>query len=95
MRGNHLIKHWSTTQPTVALSSGEAEFKGFVKGATKGLGLQSVRRDLGLEHSVHIYPDSSAAIGMVASKGIGRVRHIQVGELWILDAVKAKLLNAN
>ena len=95
MRGSHLIKHWSTTQTTVALNSGEAELKGILKGTTEGLGLQSVGRDLGLEHSVHIYTDSSAAMGMIARKGIGRVRHIEVGELWIQDAVKAKLLTVN
>ena len=32
MRGTHLLKHWSTTQQTVALSSGEAELKGIVNG---------------------------------------------------------------
>ena len=68
---------------------------GIIKGATEGLGLQSVGRDLGLEHSVNIYTDSSAAMGMVARKGMGRVRHIEVGELWIQDAVKAKLLTVN
>ena len=95
MRGSHLIKHWSTTQQTVALSSGEAELKGIVKGAAEGLGIQSVGRDLRLEHSVDIYTDSSAAMGMVARKGIGRVRHVEVGELWIQDAVKSKVLIVN
>ena len=28
----HLLKHWSSTQQTVALSSGEAELKGIVRG---------------------------------------------------------------
>ena len=32
MRGGHLLKHWSTTQQTVALSSGEAELKGIENG---------------------------------------------------------------
>ncbi len=31
MRGGHVLKHWSSTQQTVALSSGEAEVKGIVK----------------------------------------------------------------
>ena len=34
-------------------------------------------------------------MGMVARKGIGRVRHIEVGELWIQDAVKNKVLTVN
>ena len=61
-------------------------------GAAEGLGLQSVGRDLNTELSVHLYTDSSAAIGMVARTGLGRVRNVEVGELWIQDAVKQKRL---
>ena len=46
MRGNHCIKHWSTTQSTVALSSGEAELGGICRGASIGLCLQSLALDL-------------------------------------------------
>jgi hypothetical protein len=88
VRGSHLLKHWSTTQQTIALSSGEAELKGILKGAAEGLGLQSVGMDLNTELSVHLYTDSSAAMGMVNRKGLGRVRHVEVGELWIQDTVK-------
>ncbi len=95
MRGGHLLKHWSSTQQTIALSSGEAELKGIVKGAAEGLGLQSVGKDLNIEYDVHVYTDSSAAMGMVARKGMGRVRHVEVGELWIQDAVKNKVLTVN
>ena len=35
--GSHLIKTWSSTQSSVALSSGEAEFYGVVKAAGYGL----------------------------------------------------------
>ena len=56
------------------------------------MGLQSVDRDLNTELSVHLYTDSSAAIGMLREKGLGRVRHVEVGELWIQDAVKQKRL---
>ena len=38
MFGSHLLKTWSSTQNVVALSSGEAEFYGLVKGASQGLG---------------------------------------------------------
>ena len=80
MRGGHLLKHWSSTQQTIAVSSGAAEFKGIVKGAAEGLGLQSVGEGLNIEYGVHVYTDSSAAMGMVARKGMGRVRHVEVGE---------------
>ena len=36
MLGKHTIKHWSSAQPSVALSSGEAEFYGVVRGAGQG-----------------------------------------------------------
>ena len=42
-----------------------------------------------------MYTDSSAAIGMVARKGMGRVRHVEVSDLWVQDAVKNKVLTVN
>eukprot|EP00969_Alexandrium_andersonii_P273635 12094282-Alexandrium_andersonii.AAC.1 len=39
MWGSHAVKHWSTTQKTIALSSGDAELAGIVKGAAEGMGL--------------------------------------------------------
>ena len=37
MIGGHMIKSWSSTQNVIALSSGEAEYYGLVKGAAQGL----------------------------------------------------------
>ena len=45
-----MIKHWSKTQPTIALSVGEAEFTALVKAGTEGIGLQSLMKDLGCEN---------------------------------------------
>ena len=42
MWGQHLIKSWSSTQSVIALSSGEAEYYGMVKGSSIGLGIQAV-----------------------------------------------------
>ena len=60
--GNHLLKHGSTTQPTIALSSGEAELGGIVKGSTHGIGFQSLARDLGVNVRIHVKTDATAAI---------------------------------
>ena len=95
MRGGHLLKHWSSTQQTMALSSGEAELKGIVKGAAKGIGMQNIAKDLRIYYDIHLYTDSSAAMGMVARKGMGKVRHVEVSELWIQDAVRNKVLSVN
>ena len=89
MRGAHLLKHWSVTQKTIALSSGEAELAGIVKGAAEGLGLVAVARDLGLEASLRLYADSSAAIGICRRTGIGRVRHLATGQLWVQERVRS------
>ena len=47
--GSHLIKSWSKTQTVVALSSGEAEYYGMVKGASEGLGMQAMFKDFDVD----------------------------------------------
>ena len=62
--GRHAIKHWSSTQASVTLSSGEAEFNGVIRGAGQGLGYQALLKDLGVEIPLRVWTDSSAAIGI-------------------------------
>ena len=88
-RGGHLLKHWASTQKTIALSSGEAELAAIVKGACESMGMRSLCRDLGINaEAIGINTDSSAASGVVRRKGMGRIRHIEVAELWVQDAQK-------
>ena len=87
MLGGHVVKGWSTTQAIIALSSGEAEFYGIVKGGSVGLGIKSVLEDLGVRRKIRVNTDSSAAKGIVMRKGLGKVRHIEVNQLWIQDRV--------
>ena len=90
MIGSHVIKHWSSTQPSVSLSSGEAEFYGVVRAAGMGLGYQSLLRDLGREASLRVWTDSSAAIGICGRQGLGKLRHLDTHTLWIQHAVRAR-----
>ena len=83
--GQHLVKHWSSTQRTITLSSGEAELAGIVKATAEALGLQSLGADLGLTIGIQVYADSAAAIGICRRSGIGRVRHLAVGQLWVQE----------
>ena len=83
MMGAHVLKTWSATQPTVSLSSGEAEFYGVVKASGLALGQQSLLRDLGLELLVRVWTDSSAAMGICARRGLGQLRHIATHTLWV------------
>ena len=83
-----LVKHWSNTQKAITLSSGEAELGGVVKAASEALGLQSVARDLGIHVEIALCTDSSAAVGICRRAGIGRVRHLAVGQLWVQELVR-------
>ena len=84
-----LLKHWASTQSTVALSSGEAELSGIVRGASHGLGFQAIAADLGWEMSLQIWSDATAAIGICRRRGLGRVRHLAVADLWIQERLRA------
>ena len=88
--GSHPIKTWSSTQASVALSSGEAEFNGVVRGAGAGLGYQSLLRDLGIHVGLRVWTDSSAAIGICSRQGLGKLRHLDTHTLWIQQAVRSK-----
>ena len=90
MRGGHLLKHYSITQTTVALSSGEAELSGICKGASQGLGLVSIARDLSLLFSLDVQTDATAAIGICKRKGLGKIRHLATSDLWVQDRLRAK-----
>ena len=72
------VKTWSSTQATVAQSSGEAEYYALVRAAAEGLGMQSIMRELGWDAKVRIWADSSAAKSIASRIGLGKVRHMEV-----------------
>ena len=85
MLGRHLIKSWSSTQKTIALSSGEAELTAVVKSSSESIGITQLAHDWGLNLEGEIYVDSTAALGVVARKGAGKLRHVRVGQLCIQE----------
>ena len=89
MAGSCCLKHWSKTQSTIALSSGEAELSGIAYGTAQTLGLQSVLRDLGMDLKVRIFSDATAAIGIAKRRGLGRIRHLATADLWIQEKVRS------
>ena len=90
--GGVAVRAWSTNQNVIALSSGEAEYYAALKGASFALGFQSMLRDLGMDASITLYTDSSAARGIIHRAGLGKLRHLETGYLWLQSAVKAKKL---
>ena len=86
--GKSNVKHWSKTQSTIALSSGEAELHGIAAGITQGLGMQSIARDLGISIGIRIHTDATAAMGICRRRGLGKIRHLDVTDLWCQEKVR-------
>ena len=92
MLGQCLIKHWSKTQSTISLSSGEAELHAIATGCAQALGLQSLLRDLGWEIEIKVLSDATAAIGIARRKGLGKVRHLDCTDLWVQDKIRSQII---
>ena len=90
MIGSHLIKAWSATQASIALSSGEAEYYGVVRGVGIALGIQALYRDLGVELPVRTWTDSTAAIGIGGRQGLGKLRHLECHSLWVQQRLRRR-----
>ena len=90
MMGGHLLKSWASSQPVIALSSGEAELYALVKTAAQAKGMASLLMDYDMMSTVTVHTDSTAAIGMVHRKGLGKTRHIDTQYLWIQESVNNK-----
>jgi hypothetical protein len=85
-----VIKTWSSTQGTLSLSVGEAEYYALIKAAAEGLGIQSLAKDMGYDLKVRIWVDSTTAKAIAARIGLGKVRHMEVKYLWAQQAMKNK-----
>jgi len=85
-----MIKTWTGTQASIALSSGESEYYALVKGVSQGLGTQALFGDFGIKVELHVHTDSSAAKGITERVGLGKTRHIAVHLLWIQQHLRNK-----
>ena len=93
MWGPHCIKAWSTSQSTLALSSGEAELYAMTKMAVQMSGMISLASDFNITLHGIIKSDSNAAIGIAHRDGLGgRCTHIKVQYLWIQSKIRSKEL---
>ena len=90
------------------MSSGEAEFYGCVKAASRALGIRQLGVDLGIfvvqggpanvptskpnlvPLPIRLYTDSTSALGTACKRGAGKIRHIEIGSLWLQQVVAEK-----
>ena len=93
MLGSHSIKTWSASQGATALSSAEAEFYAMIEAVLRAKGLLSLASELGfsaLSNVVKIGTDSSAAKSFVSRRGLGKMRHLEIRDLWLQQEVLNK-----
>ena len=83
MLGGSTLKHWSSTQRVIALSSGESELYAATRALSESIGMQSTAGAFHEKQNIVLSIDAMATIGLAYRQGLGRARHIQVSELWI------------
>eukprot|EP00973_Karenia_brevis_P077395 10751747-Karenia_brevis.AAC.1 len=78
------------------LSSAEAELYAMVDAATRAKGLVSLAKEVGFEdlsNVIELGTDSSAAKSFVCRRGLGRMRHLEIRDLWLQkDVYDGKLV---
>ena len=87
MLNNHVIKSWCSTYCILAFSSGEAEYHGLVRGTVHGLGVRNLISDLGVYRKLTCKTDASVAKSIASRRGAGKIRHIEVNQLWLQQRV--------
>ena len=90
MIGGHCIKTWSVTQGAYALSSAEAKFYVMFEAVLRAKGLRNLAVEVGftdLENIVHIGTGSSAAKSFVGRQGLGKMKHLEIRDLWLQKEV--------
>ena len=74
----------------LSLSTAESELHGIAKGIQMGIGFQSLCKDLNMQQGIRIHSDATAAIGIARRRGLGKLRHLDVEDLWIQEKVRDK-----
>ena len=66
-----------------ALSTGESEFYGLVKGGSIVLGAVEMAKDLGVILKARLRYDATAGAGIASRRGVGKARHLHTPCLWL------------
>ena len=90
MKGSHLMSYWARTQQVIALSSAEAELNAICKAAQEGLGSKQFAEELDCHEELEVKTDAAAAIGITLRQGTGRIKHLEVKQLWVQEKVTAE-----
>ena len=58
-----------------------------VKGASNGIGVQAMMEDMSIKVGLKLNTDASAAVGIAMRRGVGKIKHIAVSQLWLQEKV--------
>ena len=73
--------------------SAEAELYAFVRASAATMGLISMYEDFGTHMNGVLLGDASAALAIVARRGLGKLRHLDTNYLWIQEKAAKGDLN--
>ena len=87
------LSHWCRTQPIVTQSSCESELLALNTGAVEGKLVISILAEINLHPELVLFSDSASGTAAVERRGLGRMRHINIKELWLQDEIREKRLS--
>ena len=90
--GPYVLSHWCRIQPSIALSSGEAELHSSTRGLINLLGLWNLARELRGDSwgTASLRVDASACKSILLRKGTGSLKHLEVKDLWGQDVIRQR-----
>ena len=80
---------FSRRQPCVALSSAEAELYALVATLVEARGIQQFLEELGVTATIAAHVDATAAMAIASRLGPGRLKHVDIRQLWVQQEVSA------
>ena len=67
------------------MSSAEAEFYAMIEAVIRGKGVLNIMKEIGfvITERIQLFTDSSAAKSFVSRTGLGRMKHLEIRDLWL------------
>ena len=88
MAGRHLVKALTEMQASITPMLGKAEYYGVDRGVGSGMGVQALYGDIGATLPLRARTDSSAAIGIAGSQGLGKFRLVECHSLRVQQLLR-------
>ena len=83
-----LLAHRSKTEATIAQSTCESELLALGSGIMEGKFVQTIPKELNVKAELGVHCDSSSAVALTMRRGLGRLRHLSVKQLWLQQKIR-------